>query len=76
MTRAKVLRRKRLMRGRDWHAWAWQALRDWPRPGELFNWAEPERPINRYPTGKGTGHWVRVKFVIVRLPIKPKRGAR
>ena len=55
-------------RGRDWHAWAWKAGSTWPRPGELFNWAEPKRPTTR---PSETGRWVRVRFVEVK-----ERGKR
>lgn len=61
---AKKKAKKRLVRGKDWHAWAWKAGKTWSKPGELFWWAEPNytRPRKR-PTE--SGKWVRVKFVEV-----------
>lgn len=54
---------KRHQRGKTWHAWAWKTGKDWPKPGELFFFAKPDRPKNKpEPSGK----WVRVKFVEVR----------
>ena len=58
-----MAKRRRLKRGVDWHAWAWKAGKTWPRPGELFNWAEPDKPRAKKPTE--TGKWVRVRFVEV-----------
>lgn len=56
------MKRKRLVRGRDWHAWAWKHLgedsRYLPYGGFIFG-AEYQR--NGKPTEKGK--WVRVKFV-------------
>jgi len=51
MTKPK---RKRLVRGKDWHAWAWKAY-----SGELVTWAFHDKP-------KTGTRWVRVKFVEVK----------
>ena len=51
--------KKKLVRGRDWHAWAWKA-KDWG----LFFYAEPNRDSNCRPTD--AGKWVKVKFVEVK----------
>lgn len=58
----KPKKRKRLIRGRDYHGWAWKAGKTWVKPGELFCWAETVKPALR-PTE--TGRWVRVRFVEV-----------
>ena len=55
----------RLVRGRDWHAWAFYEARQRPRhPGiGMCYWAEVSRPKEKpSPDGK----WVRVRFVRVR----------
>ena len=64
---AKTKRRK--VRSKDWHAWAWKAGKTWPHPGELFYWAESDRPPHGSPESKPTdsGKWVKVKF----LEVKP-----
>lgn len=55
--------KKRLIRGRDWHGWAWMTFSDDFEHGELFHFAEPLKPLDKRPTEKG--RWVRVKFVLV-----------
>ena len=50
--------KRRLVRGKDWHAWAWQ----W-NDGVLEQFAELRKPNAKY---VGGGRWVRVKFVRVK----------
>jgi len=61
------VKRKRLVQGRDFHGWVWEAIgREWSISGTedcLFHWAEPSCPTNNRPTEKG--RWVRVRFVKV-----------
>jgi hypothetical protein len=62
------VKRKRLKRGRDWHAWAWLAKGDeWRRGGTdgFMHFAEPQK-VRPHPTERG--QWVRVKFVPVVRP--------
>ena len=53
-------KRQRLVRGRDWHAWAWQfrngrfALESWDKP----YYVDPDL--------RDGGEWVRVRFVEVK----------
>ena len=39
----KKTKKKRLVRGKDWHAWVWKAGSTWPNPGELFHFACPTK---------------------------------
>lgn len=59
--------KKKLVRGKDWHGYAWKHLGDGSSViphGCLMRWAEPTRPPEKHPTEKGK--WVRVKFVEVK----------
>lgn len=64
--------KKRLKRGKDWHAWAWKIGPPLKgdegiygfTPGELCHCAEPEKPKRNPPTE--SGKWVKVKFVEVK----------
>lgn len=57
-------RKRRLVQGRDWHAWAWEYTGgDW-RGSRLMRWASVEKPNIKLLTGPG--QWVRVRFVKVR----------
>jgi len=54
MTKVK----NKLVRGRDWHAWAWKDA----SKGIWTHYAEPRKPPNdEFPTDNGK--WVKVKFV-------------
>jgi hypothetical protein len=72
MTPKKKAKKKRLVRGKDWHAWAWRVGKgSVVREGYILHWAEPSKPAgNSYPSETGkptvTGKWVRVKFVEVK----------
>lgn len=57
-------KRKRLVRGKDWHAWAWKAGKSGvcPKPNQFVYSAEYKKPSYKQ---MGTGKWVRVKFVEV-----------
>jgi len=54
---------KRLVRGKDWHAWVWKPGSAWPRARASFYFAEPRKPSRGHTE---TGKWVRVKFVEVK----------
>lgn len=54
-------KRKRLVRGVDWHAWAWRYA-----PGILSSFAKPTKPDNFREEEGVPGNWVRVKFVEVK----------
>ena len=55
-------KKRRFVRGRDWHGWAWKCGNgNSPLlPNGLFYWAEQGKPMTR-PTADG--QWVRVRFV-------------
>lgn len=56
------MKRRRLMRGRDWHAWAFY---EGGADGlGMCHWAEVEKPTDKKPSPNGK--WVKVKFVRVR----------
>lgn len=59
-------KRKRLVRGKDWHGWAWEPGKADSDVSPLLWWAEAERPklCDSRPTT--TGKWVKVKFVKVK----------
>lgn len=64
-------KRKRLVQGKDYHAWAWKAKSN-DRLNGLFFYAEPYKPAgpgsrNQTHTEQPSeqGKWVRVKFVEV-----------
>jgi len=63
-------KRKRLVRGKDWHAWAWKQNKSGmlgEYPGRFLGFAKGDKPLGDFcPTGAGTGRWVRVKFVEVK----------
>jgi len=63
MAKKATKKRKRLVRGKDWHAWAWEQAN-----GELLCYAQCTKPRMGYFNMKPTtqpGKWVRVKFVKV-----------
>ena len=57
-------KKRRFVRGRDWHGWAWKCGDGdgYPRAwvGTFFFWAEPDKPRTKPGT---TGQWLRVRFV-------------
>ena len=56
-------KRKRLVRGKDWHAYCWKSDKQ-----GLCQWAD-YLPLGHAEDRKpeaGGGHWVRVKFVEVK----------
>ena len=53
----KSANKKRLVKGRDWHAWAWHYA-----DGRFSRYTEPERSNYQW---AADGKWVRVKFVEV-----------
>lgn len=62
MTPKKTMKRKRLVRGRDWHGWA----NEYPTPGGKWKlgWYSPLlRPAGKAPNN---GRWVKVKFMVVK----------
>ena len=64
MVEKATKKKGRKMQGRDWHGWAWKTGHTLKKPGELFHWAEPDRPaVDNRPSE--SGKWVRVRFVEV-----------
>lgn len=55
--------KKRLVQGRDWHAWTWKFGKSWDTPGQLGCFAEPFKLAKMV---SETGKWVRVRFVEVK----------
>lgn len=54
--------KKRLVKGKDWHAWAWER-----KDGKLRaeTWTEKPQAAAWIPPHWGEGQWVRVKLVKV-----------
>ena len=75
MAKRKTKPKRRLVQGRDWHAWAWEHTGgDWSG-SRLMHWAEPEKPKKGQPPTE-QGRWVRVRFVpIDDLPALAERIA-
>ncbi len=60
-------KRKRMIRGRDWHGYAFKfpAKEGQPESKWVFcQWAEVNKPPSKHPTNDGK--WVKVKFVEVK----------
>jgi len=55
--------KKKLVRGKDWHAWAYKSESE-----GLYHWAVARKPIAQMDddTRNEPGKWVRVKFVEVK----------
>ena len=66
----KTPTKKRLVRGRDWHAWAWKYDCGgffWSAaPRRQFGYTLPRQPAYWKMPADSRGRWVRVKFVEVK----------
>lgn len=58
-------KRKRLVRGKDWHAWAWKFGKDSICETDSLSFFVVDDPKEADPPSH-SGKWVRVKFVEVK----------
>lgn len=61
------MKKKRLVKGKDYHGWAWKHTGN-DRMKGFFWYAEPHKPNKNWPDHKPSepGKWVRVRFVEVK----------